>query len=293
MQKEKLSMIDSRHCVCMTNYVKKEYLVKYKYLDMKISILYICTGKYYIFFKDFYESCERYFIPEAEKTYFVFSDHRELESYEKVHLVYKECEGFPNDSLFRFRTFLTIEKELQKYDYIFFFNSNMQFVAPVDESVLPSVEDGYMCCLDADFNKIYPHPSFFPYERNRKSLAYIPRGLTQYRYYHAGLNGGRAKEYLEFCKTLNENIATDYQNGIVAIYHDESHVNKYFSEHSCLSLHEEYGTAEGSPNMKNAKIILVDKTKFSDYFNKGRSTSFWGKVKKMFWMVKHIISWYL
>lgn len=260
---------------------------------MKIAILYICTGKYHIFFNNFYDSCERFFIQETEKTYFVFSDHHELEKFEHVRFVYKECEGFPNDSLFRFRTFLTIEKELREYDYIFFFNSNMQFIAPVDESVLPDLENGNLCCLDADYDKRYPHPCFYPYERRKKSLAFIPRGLKQYHYYHAGLNGGKTKEYLEFCKTLDENIDKDYQNGIVAIYHDESHVNKYFSEHSCLSLHEEYGTAEGSPNMKNAKIILVDKTKFSNYFNKGRSTSLWGKVNKFFWMAKHIIRWYL
>lgn len=260
---------------------------------MRIAILYICTGKYHIFFEDFYKSCERFFIPEADKSYFVFSDYRELANYKKVNFIYKECEGFPNDSLFRFRTFLKIEKELQEFDYVFFFNSNMQFVAPVDKSILPGLKDGNLCCLDADYDKRYPHPSFYPYERRKKSLAFIPRGLNQYHYYHAGLNGGRAKEYLEFCKTLNENINNDYKNGIIALYHDESHVNKYFSEHPCLSLHEEYGTAEGSPNMKNAKIILVDKTKFSNYFNKGRSTSLWGKLKKMFWMAKHIISWYL
>lgn len=260
---------------------------------MQIAILYICTGKYHIFFDDFYESCERYFIPEAEKTYFVFSDHRELGEYRKVRFIYKECEGFPNDSLFRFRTFLTVEKELQEYDYIFFFNSNMQFVAPVNKSILPGLENGNLCCLDADYDKIYLHPCFYPYERRKQSEAYVPRGLKQYRYYHAGMNGGRSKEYLEMCRILKKSIENDYQNGIVALYHDESHVNKFFSEHTCLSLHEEYGTAEGSPNEKDAKIVIVDKTKFSSYFNKGRSTSKWGKIKKAFWLTKHIISWYL
>lgn len=260
---------------------------------MRIAILYICTGMYHIFFKDFYESCEKYFIPDAEKTYFVFSNHQELSEYDRVRFVHKECEGFPNDSLFRFRTFLTVESELEAFDYVFFFNSNMQFVAPVDKSVLPKENDGYLCCLDADYDKIYPHPCFYPYERRKQSLAYVPRGLKQYRYYHGGVNGGRTKEYLGMCRTLKENIEKDYQNGIIALYHDESHINKFFTERSCLSLHGEYGTAEGSPNEKDAKLIIVDKTKFSAYFNKGRSTSIWGKMKKMLWMAKHIISWYL
>ena len=260
---------------------------------MKIAVLYICTGKYHIFFHDFYESCERCFLKEVEKTYFVFSDHKELSDIDKVHFIYKECEGFPIDSLFRFRTFLMAEKELEKYDYIYFFNSNIQFVAPVDETILPGEKNGYLCCLDADYNLVYPHPCFYPYERRKQSTAYVPRGEKEYHYYHAGVNGGRVKEYLEMCRTLKDNIEQDYKNGIVALYHDESHVNKYFSEHPCLSLHSEYGIAEGSKNQDKAKIIIVDKTKYDNYFNKGRSTSIWGKVKKSIWMIKHIASWYL
>ena len=29
----------------------------------KLGILYICTGKYDIFWEDFYKSCEKYFLP--------------------------------------------------------------------------------------------------------------------------------------------------------------------------------------------------------------------------------------
>lgn len=260
---------------------------------MRIAILYICTGKYHVFFDDFYKSCECFFLPNVEKTYFVFSDHSELADVEHVKFYFKECEGFPNDSLFRFRTFLLAEKELQEYDYVFFFNSNILFVALVDDSILPGVKDGYLCCLDADYDKVYPNPCFYPYERRKQSNAYVPRGKKTYRYYHAGVNGGRSKEYLEMCRTLKENIEEDNKKGIIALYHDESHINKYFTEHNCMGLHEEYGTAEGSPNQKNAKIIIVDKTKYSSYFNKGRSTSLWGKIKKTAWFIKHIISWYI
>lgn len=46
-------------------------------MNMKIAILYICTGKYNVFFRDFYSSSEKYFLPNCEKTYFVFSDNQE------------------------------------------------------------------------------------------------------------------------------------------------------------------------------------------------------------------------
>ena len=260
---------------------------------MKIAILYICTGKYHVFFHDFYESSEKFFLSGVEKTYFVFSDNRDFENLDKVSFHYKECEGFPKDSLFRFRTFLTIEQELQEYDYVFFFNSNMKFVKEVNEKILPTEKDGWLCCLDAEYEKHYPHPSFYPYERNRNSLAFIPRGLTRYRYYHAGVNGGRVKEYIEFSRNLMENIEDDYNHGIVAIYHDESHVNKYFSEHPCKSLYTEYGAAEGTHDEKDAKLIILDKTKYDSYFNKGRSNSPCGKLMKAYRLVIHIVKWYI
>ena len=74
---------------------------------MKIAILYICTGKYNVFFKDFYESCEKYFLANiAEKTYFVWTDDFTLSQEKNVNLIEKKCEGFPLDSLLRFRMFM-------------------------------------------------------------------------------------------------------------------------------------------------------------------------------------------
>ena len=43
---------------------------------MRIGILYICTGKYDIFWKDFYLSAERYFMQDQSFIieYYVFTD---------------------------------------------------------------------------------------------------------------------------------------------------------------------------------------------------------------------------
>ena len=54
---------------------------------MKIAILYICTGKYNIFWKDFYTSCEKNFIPNSEKHYFVFTDAENID-FEKVNSLF-------------------------------------------------------------------------------------------------------------------------------------------------------------------------------------------------------------
>ncbi|MFR6034556.1 MAG: hypothetical protein ACLUKN_16135 [Bacilli bacterium] len=41
---------------------------------MKTAVLYIATGRYLTFWKDFFESSERYFLRGIHKSYFVFTD---------------------------------------------------------------------------------------------------------------------------------------------------------------------------------------------------------------------------
>lgn len=43
-------------------------------MNKSIGILYICTGPYILFWKDFYESFEEKFLPSYQKKYFVFTD---------------------------------------------------------------------------------------------------------------------------------------------------------------------------------------------------------------------------
>lgn len=66
---------------------------------MKVAILYICTGRYNQFFKGFYESCERNFLPNSNKEYFVWTDDDGLaEGRGNVYIYHKECAGFPVQS---------------------------------------------------------------------------------------------------------------------------------------------------------------------------------------------------
>ena len=52
--------------------MQKEELVQNK--RFQIAILYICTGKYVVFWKDFYQSFEKKFLKKSEVEYFVFTD---------------------------------------------------------------------------------------------------------------------------------------------------------------------------------------------------------------------------
>lgn len=259
---------------------------------MKIAILYICTGKYNQFFKGFYESAMKFFLPEHEKTFFVWTDNDHIaDGLNNVTVTHKECQGFPLDSLFRFEMFLDVEKELADYDYIFFIQSNAKFLQSVGEEILP---DDSGLSIGIWGGVMLKRPAYlYPYERNKKSLAYVAPYGKNYIYYMAGINGGRTKDYMDMVRTLAHNIRDDYNRNIIAKVHDQSHINAYLRNHRCKIISPEYCWPEESPCDIQPKMIFRDKVKVDPYFDKGRKHSIGAKIKKGCGMVFDIFRWYL
>ena len=65
-------------------------------MKLKIAILYICTGKYDIFWQEFYQSCEKNFLLNCQKEYFVFTDanHIYAENTASIHKIYQKNLGW-------------------------------------------------------------------------------------------------------------------------------------------------------------------------------------------------------
>lgn len=259
---------------------------------MKIAILYICTGKYNQFFQCFYESARRFFLVDSEKTFFVWTDDDSIgEGKTDVEIIHKECAGFPADSLFRFEMYLQAEEKLRQFDYIYFIQANALFLQPVGEEILPD-ESGLAWGIWG--GKMQKKPvCFYPYERNKKSLAYIAPYGKYYVYFMAGINGGTPQRYLEMSRTLADNIRDDYNRGIIAKVHDQSHINAYLRNHPCKIITPEYCWPEEWPSDFEPKMIFRDKVKVDPYFNKGRKHSITANIVKVFAMIWHAVRWYL
>lgn len=258
---------------------------------MKVAILYICTGKYNQFFEGFYQSCERYFLKGVACTdYFVFTDDMKLCEYKNVFLFKRECQGFPKDSLFRFDMFLSIKDRLVDYDYCFFFNANMLFVANVGAEFLPEKE-GLMAVVHPGYYKRWE--ILYPYERNTKSCAYIAPFEKPYHYFMGSLNGGKTHLFMKLAEICSANTHLDYERGIIAKVHDESHLNKYMHTHECKGLSPAYAYPEGWEMPFSPKIIIRDKVKFDPYFNKGRKFHPWARFKKGCGILWNVVRWYL
>lgn len=224
---------------------------------MKVGVLYIVIGDYSKFWKDFYLSSEKFFSPGINKQYFVFSD-RPIEERNNVFVFSQSDLGWPGNTLYRFKMFLSKEELLKNCDYLFFFNANTLFKRTIIlNELLPTKNDNYLTALSWQINK---ENKDFPYERNPLSTAYIEFGKGSY-YYQGGLNGGRTPEYLELMHHCMSNIDLDWAKAIVAVNNDESHINQYLLNKKIKVLSTKYGRPEEWSFPLFPKIIFRDKNK--------------------------------
>ena len=209
---------------------------------MKIGIIFIATGKYYIFTKDLVESFEKLFLPNHEKEYFIFTDNNNPDvKGDNIHYIIKEKEEWPFDSLNRFKNIYENKDLFSDIDFIFFTNANMKALQLINDEILP--DENY------DFSAVI-HPGYFmdkrdsfPYERNPSSLAYIPYGEGE-RYYQGCFFGGRKSEFMKMGDVIAENTKKDLDNNIIATVIDESHMNKYFIDKKVMPISPVYAYPE-------------------------------------------------
>lgn len=258
---------------------------------MKIGLVYICTGRYNIFFKNFYQSCEKNFLVNFKKHYFIWTEKKYKKN--NITCLFKKPAGFPNDSLMRYHFFLEIENQLKKFDYIFFFNANTVFKSKIMFEEIPKSDLVLFTGLGHERYKRFP--SLFPYERNKKSKAYIPRLNYDYKYVAGGIFGGKVMPFINMCHTIKDWVFEDMENGILPIFHDESYLNKYcFLNSDKISfLNYIYCISDETARLKkiNAKIVFDSKEKYSDYFIKRKRElryDFLHLVNKLI----HAIKWY-
>lgn len=227
---------------------------------MKVGILYIAIGIYTDFWNDFYQSSEKYFLPDVEKEYYVFSD-KDVFHGNNIHFYHQEDLGWPGNTLHRFKMFLGPMDDFSCCDYLFFFNANVLFKSPVlPQEILPSETENYFTALSWHPFRI-KHSDQYPYDRNSKSAAYILQGEGAY-YFQGGLNGGRKTEYCAFIKECAAAVEQDLSNGICARVNDESYLNKYLLNRQVKVLDTTYGKPEEWFFPFKAKIIFRDKNKF-------------------------------
>ncbi|MBQ7155229.1 MAG: hypothetical protein IJR85_06715 [Synergistaceae bacterium] len=108
-------------------------------------------------------------------------------------------------------------------------------------------------------------PRFFTYERDRKSRAYIPYNAGE-KYVMGSLFCGHTDKFLYMSEVLQSRIDEDLANRKIALWHDESHLNKYVIEKSSSLkfISPSYIYPEGVNFPFEMKMELLDKRKHFD-----------------------------
>lgn len=256
----------------------------------KIAILYICTGQYEIFWKDFFISYEKYFLPNSEKHYFVFTDAKEVymeNECSRIHKYYQESLGWPDNTLLRFHMFAPHFDQLAMYDYIFFMNANCQCVATITEEEFLPKSKGLLVVQHPEYYNVSNRE--YTYDRNPESTAYIPMGKGKY-YICGGINGGKSDAFIQLMKDLIRNINIDKERGVVALWHDESHINRYILDHedSYVMLSPSYCYSEGLQLPFEKKIFLRDKEKWIN-IDKIKNVKYIDRIMKRIFRVREKI----
>ena len=219
---------------------------------MKCAIIFIGTNRYIGFFEGYKSAIDLHFLPDHEKTFFVFTDQpkHELLSHNNVVVTEIEHEPWPYVTLHRFKYMMMVEDSLKNFDYVFF----------VDADLWPCNTITDMHLLNHEKSLIgVQHPGFFgrtgTFETNTSSRANIFDGYYNLSHYRQGCFwGGKALAVLEMVRELNERVDLDLEDNVVAIWHDESHLNKYMLEnnHDVFTLHPGFAQPqdEGYENIR-------------------------------------------
>lgn len=220
---------------------------------MNISLLIIATNKYTKFLQPLIKSADTYFLRDHSVTYSIFTDQTDanLSSVKNTIKYYHvDHKPWPWMTLGRYDIFSQNENELSNFDYLYYCDADMLFVDNVGDEILGD-------------RVATRHPAFFNRrgtpETNPLSLAYIGDN-EEFTYFAGGFNGGSAKEYLHMSNILSARINTDFRNNIIAIWHDESHMNRYFLDNKpTVVLTPSYCYPENYSIPFTKKLLALDK----------------------------------
>lgn len=202
---------------------------------MKVAITFIGTGEYLNFLPKYYNNIHEYFLPNTEKNFFVFTD-GEGEFPEDVNVYFQEHLNWPFITLKRFEILNKAREELSKCDWLVFIDADALVVDTISEEEFFTDKPLFGVHHPCHYLQMPPHnQSPGAFETNPNSLSFIDVDKINPRVYYQGcLWGGRIPEILKMIDTLQERVNTDLQNDVIAVWHDESHINKYFIENDKL-----------------------------------------------------------
>uniref|UniRef100_A0A2K5QWW4 N-acetyllactosaminide alpha-1,3-galactosyltransferase n=1 Tax=Cebus imitator TaxID=2715852 RepID=A0A2K5QWW4_CEBIM len=206
---------------------------QFRLRNTTIGLTVFAIKKYVAFVKLFLETAEKHFMVGHRVHYYVFTDqaaavpHVALGAGRQLSVLeVRAYERWQDVSMRRMEMISDFceRRFLREVDYLVCADVDMKFSDHVGVEILSPL-----------FGTL--HPGFygssreaFTYERRPQSQAYIPKDEGDF-YYLGGFFGGSVQEVQRLTRACHQAMMIDQANGIEAVWHDESHLNKYLLRH--------------------------------------------------------------
>uniref|UniRef100_G1U7R7 ABO, alpha 1-3-N-acetylgalactosaminyltransferase and alpha 1-3-galactosyltransferase n=1 Tax=Oryctolagus cuniculus TaxID=9986 RepID=G1U7R7_RABIT len=206
---------------------------QFRLQNVTVGLTVFAVKKYVAFLRLFLETAEQHFMVGHRVTYYVFTNRPA----DVPHVPLREG---------RRLAVLTVRSHARWQDVSM---HRMEVISRFSEQRFRREVD-YLVCADVDMkfrdhvgveilSRLFGtlHPGFytadrraFAYERRPRSQAYIPPDEGDF-YYMGALFGGSVAEVQRLASACHQAMVLDKANGIEAVWHDESHLNRYLLYH--------------------------------------------------------------
>jgi len=226
--------------LCISIHAEKKY---------NIGVLIVATWKYISFIPPLLESARKYFVPEHNVSFFIFTD-QYLTNSNDVKRLDATRKGWPHDTLMRYHEYLKYENEFKNMDYLFACDADILFTDHIGEEVLG--------------NRVaIPHDVFLgrrgTYENSSKSSACVHNHEGVY-YFSGAFVGGQRDSFLKMCKNIKQLIDVDLSKGIIAVHNDESYLNReLINNPPTIVLSTCYGWPDNREPRVKPKMLFLSK----------------------------------
>ncbi|XP_036895527.1 histo-blood group ABO system transferase [Sturnira hondurensis] len=206
---------------------------QFRLQNTTIGLTVFAIKSYIVFLKLFLETAEMYFMVGHRVNYYVFTDRPDYVPYlhlqrgrQIIILKVRSYARWEDISMHRMEMISNFSKQRfhREVDYLVCADVDLKFSDHVGVEILSSL----FGTLHLSF--FFLSRKNFPYERRPHSQAYIREDEGDF-YYTGALFGGSVVEVYRLTKTCHEAMMVDQANHIEAVWHDESHLNKYLLHH--------------------------------------------------------------
>ena len=255
----------------------------------KVAVFSVATNVYFDYWLSLYLSANENLFPDAHVTYHVFTNvvpDQATQKFLNENVVIHKIEDlrWPEATLKRYEIIVNEMSDIDS-DVLVYLDADMKIECKID---LTSIID-----INKDAMVLVRHPGFWrpsilknktfyfrhlrlllddlalkiriggigSWELDKRSTAYVPR-KNRRNYYCGGFWLGRKESVLGFSRTLYKNVKLDEKINFTAVWHDESHLNRWASENSFREQDPSYCFAENYENLERLpkKITAVNKS---------------------------------